>query len=299
MRLASVQTPPTLPDKNWTVHVFNANDQILVDVNGVNAATVNGLGASNGGDVSINSLLNATDNIIRFRVFNNDQNNPFFFLSSPYFLSPESIPNGFGWGIELKADGQVIYRDIRGNAQSRNVINANNSISVVPAFPANRGASLTGLVYDQTLTINKNARTPGTGTYTVRAYNTSDISMVRVNVDNVAMSLDATSPFEAFATLDSLLNFNGINDINFQVFTSPMTHPFPLTDPNQPLRDTVTWGFDVLHGDTLIYRNRDGQREGLTIDANGKRFPSGARFNRLEECCGFQVLNDHFNPFID
>ncbi|MBT9548531.1 MAG: hypothetical protein IV090_24270 [Candidatus Sericytochromatia bacterium] len=69
--------------------------------------------------------------------------------------------------------------------------------------------------------------------YRIEISNTSDISMVKVNVDNTPLILDATSPYSAEAVVDHYLNGDELNRFDFQVFSSFSSLPFP-NNPSHP-----------------------------------------------------------------
>ncbi|PIQ27229.1 hypothetical protein COW36_24920 [bacterium (Candidatus Blackallbacteria) CG17_big_fil_post_rev_8_21_14_2_50_48_46] len=315
--------PPSPTGKVWKLKLFNVNDLAEVWINGsrIDSLTLHtntGAGFSNVDrfidGVDISSFLSATGlNTINFKIYNNDTNQPFFNLPFPFsaISSGESIDNGSSWGIELTADNQIVYRDIRGSASSR-------SASLTAPFGARRASFSQGLVLDDTISVNKNGNVPiSSGSYQVRVYNVSDNVIATVNGTQVS-SLNSQSPFETFYTIDSNMH-SGTNTFSFEVKaannTSTTTYPgaipaFILSDPNFPLgnltainnnlqiqRATYTWGFDVFRNNTLIYRNRDGERENLDVGSgNFRSFPSGAEFNtRTTNSPGTLMKSDQFN----
>lgn len=146
-------------------------------------------------------------------------------------------------------------------------------------------------------------QTPPGGNYRLVVYNTSDISQVRVNIDNIVLSLTANDPWSAEALLDPWLNpSQQLNNINFEVFSSLISLPFDSggnLQPNHPNFHSFTWGFDIFQGHQLIYRNRDGQRENLYITHyNGNAVGSGALFNQPAAELGQKVLDEKVNFYF-
>lgn len=307
------QLPPP-SNRTWTLKMFNLNDKVEVFINGVSRIVETT--ATGGSITDITGALNPTNNEIRFLISNLDSNQPFFFLPFPFAgisTSGESVFNGSSWSIELLADNQIIYRDIRGN----NSLSRNTGI---PQFGARRGDFSMGPVYDQSVYVNKDGSPPFTGTdYQLRVYNVSDISRVTLNNSLVA-ALDSQSGFETFYPLSGYMN-SGNNTFNFKVLTAANTSgtsyphdiaPFIVSDPNFPIgnlntlnqhlqnqRQTYTWGFDVYRAGQLIYRNRDGERENLDVGAgNFRSFPSGGEYNTKETNIVEEVVTDNLLMFI-
>ena len=197
---------------------------------------------------------------------------------------------GFSLGIELKANDQVVFRDVRGSSTQR---------QYTGPFGANRQDDSLGAVYRNSIIIHKDMRLPGARPYEVQVFNTSDISQVKVNIANTPISMQASSQYSESAILDPYLNFNTFNDVTFQVISSLVTSPFFTIPNNHPNAKSYTWGFEVKSSLGRIYYNRDGQRENLDIMSfNGQAVGSGARFNQPHNTLGEQVLDDLLRLFV-
>lgn len=274
----------TLSNKTWTLDVFNVNDVIKVYLNG--ASTPNYTVAYNPSDpgrktsLDINSqLLNGT-NEIRFVVENLDD------VSTP----------GFAMGIELKADGVTVFRDIRGNTTDK---------LHTARFGANRQSEGLGPRYNNSIFVNKDGSVPGGSPYKVEVSNTSDISNVKVNIVNTPLSLDASSQYSAEAVIDHLLNPGSINDFDFEVYSAFSSLPFPQ-NPSHPNYRSYTWGFGVystINGaPRLVYFNKDGQRENLdqTLSLYGYgAIGSGAHYNTPHNFLGELVMQERWSPYVN
>jgi len=321
-----VSSIPPSSAKQWKVKLYNINDRVEMRINGnlVHTLVTNtGLGFSNVDNfqdgVDITQHLNDTGNQINFRVFNNDQNVPQFFLPFAYAGTGwQSIDNSSSWAIELLADDQIVYRDIRGNAAANRPDNSYFPQSNLPRFGARRNSPNTGQALNDTILVNKDGSVPvSSGPFQLRMYNVSDTSSVVVN-NNQTYTLTAQSPFDTVYNIDANI-VSGNNTLDFKVNTAAnqvgSTWPnavasfiqsepgFPshnLTNINNHLqhqRGTYTWGFDLFRNGQLIYRNRDGERENLEVGSGTyQSFPSGGRFNQKSPS-QVQVLNERLNFF--
>ena len=111
--------------------------------------------------------------------------------------------------------------------------------------------------------------------------------------------MQANTEFSSEATLDPLLNFNSLNQFNFQVFSSLVTFPGMTVPNNHPNAKSFTWGFELRSSLGRVYYNRDGQRENLDITTfNGQNVGSGGRFNQPHNSLGEQVLDDLLRIFV-
>ena len=194
--------------------------------------------------------------------------------------------------VVIKADNEIVFRDVRGNTDLL-------PRTYTGIFGGYRNDESLDLVYVNTITVNKDLSLPGSPPYKVVAFNTSDISQVKVNVANTPIAMQASSEFSSEAIINPLLNVNSLNQFNFQVFSSLITSPFFTIPNNHPNAKSYTWGFELRSSLGRIYYNRDGQRENLDITSfNGQSVGSGARFNQPHNSLGEQVLDDILHLFV-
>ena len=274
--LAKVPPPIVPSNKVWTLDLFNVNDQINVKINGMLTFTAN-YNASNPAQKTtydISSLLIAGANRIEFETVNLDDNN-----------TP-----GFAMGIELKADGVTVFRDVKGNASLR---------SHTATFGANRMTTGLGPRYQRTIFITPNGTIPGARPYRAEIFNTSDISNIKVNIVNTPISMQATSQYSADTIIDPYLNLSSVNDIDLEVYSAFSSLPFP-SNPLHPNYKSYTWGFAIYSSEGLVYFNQDGQRENLdqTVNTLGQSIGSGANFNQPHNFLGEQVLKERWSPYV-
>ena len=120
----------------------------------------------------------------------------------------------------------------------------------------------TGVVFNQTMLINKNGSHSGTGDYLLTAFNVDDLALVRVNMGATVLDIAFDHPFK-LENITSFLN-QGSNDINFELYNNGGGY---------------TWSFQIFHGAFMIYQNIEGQK-GFT----------GADDGATTGCCGIEVL---------
>lgn len=234
-------TPKAPTDKQWFVRAFNVNDRVNIIVNGIYYAVQNQRVNDPVIKVEITPLLQPYPaiNTVQFQVFNDDN------TSSP----------GTSWGFELwnSYNGtSMIYKDVRGRAGQ---------------FGARRGDLSMGLVYDQTIAFHKNGIVPGTGTpYDLLTYNISDVLTIKKMwpAPLAIMTHTANDPGSISTTLslpDQLNEYPSLNQ-----------HRFEITNNNG---NNYTWGTEIWSSNYLVYRNRDGEKENLTLSGS----QTGALFN--------------------
>lgn len=250
-RVAPNPTPTATPpvSKNWTVKAFNVNDNVNVLVNG--APVINNLGFGQQQEINISNSLASYPSLnnIKFQVFNETNDTV-----------------GSAWGFEVRADGDIVYRDIRGKATAPG------------QHGARRNDPSLGLVYEQEITVFKNGVIYGTGDYEGRIYNTSDIGKIH-NQSALVMQANESSPWFNTQIINGNIQASQVNDFLFEAFNNGGNY---------------TWGFELWRPEQglLTYRNRDGERENLDLGL------SGANFNAITGCCAQTVLSNVFRVFI-
>lgn len=285
--LVSLAPPGPLPTpspKRWYLELFNINDEVRVKL-------------PSGREISATYANTSSGQVLRYEITNDIPDTGWAQINWDIYNTTNNTP-GAAWGVVIKADNEVIYRDVRGNAIPR---------TYTDRFGANRNHDNLGqFIATQTLNIRKNlSGDPNGGSYTLTAFNTSDISKVEVNVGGLPLTMNAEDPYSASASLGEWFDMGQLNRINFKVYSALISPPFdydlspPYLQPSHPNYKSYTWGFEIKQGDRLIYRNRDGQRENLDITTYlGHTVGSGANFNQPAPSLGAVVHDETINMFI-